>query len=319
MKVLITGITGFLGSHQADFFLGMEGVEVFGTKRWRSDMQNIAHCAERLTLSECDLRDPSSVTLLIENVRPDTIFHQAAQSFVRSSFDQPAETITSNILCELNIFEAVRRAGIDPVIQIACSAEEYGLVAPDEVPISEDQPLRPLSPYAVSKVAQDMLGYQYFKSYGLRVFRTRTFNFTGPRRGEVFVCSTFAKQIAEIEAGLKEPVIYVGNLDAQRDFTDVRDVARAHWLAVQHCQPGEAYNIGSGAARTIRSVLELLLSMTDAEIEIRQDPARMRPSDVPILLADNCKFCKATGWEPQIPFEQTTKDLLNYWRERVEG
>lgn len=317
MRVLITGITGFLGSHQADFFLGMEGIEVYGTKRWRSDTRNIAHCLDRLRLSECDLRDLSSATLLVENVRPDIIFHQAAQSFVRSSFDQPAETLTGNILCELHIFEAVRRAGIDPRIQIACSSEEYGLVGPDEVPITEDQPLRPLSPYAVSKVAQDLLGYQYFRSYGLKIFRTRTFNFDGPRRGDVFVCSTFAKQIAEIETGHKEPVVYVGNLDAQRDFTDVRDVARAHWLAVQRCQPGEVYNIGSGVARTIRSVLELLLSMTDVRIEVEQDPSRMRPSDVPILLADNSRFRQATGWQPQIPFEQTMKDLLNYWRERV--
>ena len=188
------------------------------------------------------------------------------------------------------------------------------MVHEDELPIRETNPLRPLSPYAVSKVAQDMLAYQYFMSYGTDVVITRGFNHEGPRRGPVFVASDFAKQIADIERGLKTPVIHVGNLEARRDFTDVRDMVRAYWLALEKCEPGEVYNICSGTAWSIQKVLDHLLSLTKAKIEVRQDPARLRPSDVPILLGDNSKFVKATGWQPTIPFEQTLKDMLEFWR-----
>jgi GDP-4-dehydro-6-deoxy-D-mannose reductase len=201
-------------------------------------------------------------------------------------------------------------------IQLACSSEEYGLVMPDELPIKETNPLRPLSPYAVSKVAQDLLGYQYWKSWKLDSVRTRGFNHEGPRRGPVFVASDFAKQIADIEKGRKPPVMSVGNLEARRDFTDVRDMVRAYWLALEKCEPGEVYNICRGRAWSIREVLELLLSMTKAKIEVREDVGRLRPSDVPVLLGDNTKFVKATGWQPTIPFEQTLRDMLEYWRAR---
>jgi len=190
------------------------------------------------------------------------------------------------------------------------------MVYPNELPIKETNPLRPLSPYGVSKVAQDKLSYQYHKSYGLKIVVTRSFNHTGPRRGEVFATSNFAKQIAEIEKG-KEPVMWVGNLDARRDFTDVRDVVRAYWLAVEKGEFGEVYNICSEKARTIQEVLDLLLSMTNKNIEVKQDPSRMRPSDVEVLQGDCSKFKKQTGWKPTIPFETTMEDLLNYWRERV--
>ena len=190
------------------------------------------------------------------------------------------------------------------------------MVYPDEVPIAEANPLRPLSPYAVSKVAQDMMAYQYFQSYGLRVIRTRGFNHTGPRRGQVFVTSNFCSQVAAIELGLQEPVIRVGNIEAIRDFTDVRDMVRAYWLALEKCEPGEAYNICTGKGWKIKDLLDRLLSMTKAKIEVREDAARLRPSDVPILLGDNSKFVKATGWEPAIPFEQTLRDMLEYWRGR---
>lgn len=317
MKVMITGITGFVGSHLVEFLMTMEGLEIYGIRRWRSRTEHIDHLADAIIMEECDLRDSTSVMRIIQKIRPERIFHLAAQSFVPTSWHAPGESLTTNILGTLHLFEAVHHTGIDPVIQVACSSEEYGLVLPDELPIKETNPLRPLSPYAVSKVGQDMLAYQYFKSYGLKVIRTRGFNHTGPRRGDVFVSSNFAKQIAEIEAGRKEPVLSVGNLQAKRDFTDVRDMVRAYWLATEHCEPGEAYNICSGVTYSIEEVVEKLLSMTDVSIEIREDPARMRPSDVPILQGDNTKFVKATGWQPTIPFEQTLKDILTYWRGRV--
>lgn len=317
MKALITGITGFAGSHLADYLLARGDVEVYGTIRWRSRTENIAHVKRTLNLIECDLCDAFSVDELISKVKPDLIFHLAAQSFVPTSWNAPCDTLMNNIIGELNLFESVRKVRIDPRIQIACSSEEYGLVYGDELPIRETNPLRPLSPYAVSKIAQDYLGYQYSKSYGFKVIRTRTFNHTGPRRGEVFVTSNFARQVAEIEKGLREPVVRVGNLDAKRDFLDVRDVVKAYWLAQENGEPGEVYNIASGTARSIREVLETLIGLAGIEVTIEQDPNRMRPSDVPVLVGDYNKFKERTGWEPKVPFEITMKDLLDYWRERV--
>jgi GDP-4-dehydro-6-deoxy-D-mannose reductase len=316
LRVLITGITGFAGSHLAEYVLTHHpGTEVFGTQRWRSRTENIRDIESRIQLLECDLRDQSSVTGLIDRVRPDRIFHLAAQSFVPSSWNAPAESLTTNILGQLNLFEAIRAAGIDPWIQIACSSEEYGLVHKDELPIKETNPLRPLSPYAVSKVGQDYLGYQYYKSFGTRVVRTRGFNHDGPRRGDVFVSSNFAKQLAAIEKGRKPPVIQVGNLEARRDFTDVRDMVRAYWLALDGgCEPGEAYNICTGKDYSIQEVLDELIRMSGLEVEVREDPERLRPSDVPVLLGDNSKFRKATGWEPSIAYERTLRDMLDYWR-----
>jgi GDP-4-dehydro-6-deoxy-D-mannose reductase len=221
-------------------------------------------------------------------------------------------------MSELNIFEVVREFGINPVIQIAGSSEEYGLVYENELPIKEENPLRPLSPYAVSKVAQDNLACQYYHSYGLKTVITRAFNHEGPRRGEQFVTSDFAKQIAKIEKGKQEPIIYVGNLDAKRDYSDVRDIVGAYWLATEKCKFGEPYNICSGRAWTIKSVLDFLLSKsTRKDIKIVQDPSKMRPSDVPVLLGDCSKFKKQTNWESKIPFEKTLEDTLNYWRKNV--
>ena len=235
---------------------------------------------------------------------------------VVSSWKLPSETITTNIVGTVNIFEAVRRAKFSPRILVACSSEEYGYVEPDEVPITEDNPLRPLSPYGVSKVGQDLLSYQYFKSYGLEVVRTRAFNHTGPRRGRVFVCSNFAIQIVEAQKGLR-PHVNVGNLDAVRDFTDVRDTVRAYWLALEAAEAGEVYNICSGTGFSIREVLEKLIAASGADVEVVVEPDRLRPSDVPLLVGDNAKFAKQTGWHPQIPFDQTLSDILEYWRERI--
>jgi GDP-4-dehydro-6-deoxy-D-mannose reductase len=313
-RVLVTGITGFAGSHLVDAMLRMGGVEVYGILRWRSRTENIEHFRSQVTLLECDLRDSTSTRDALEAVRPDWIFHLAAQSFVPTSWNAPHESISTNALGQLNLFEAVRRIGLKPRIQIACSSEEYGLVRADELPIRESNPLRPLSPYAVSKVTQDLLGYQYFKSYGLDVVRTRGFNHEGPRRPNVFVASDFAWQIAEVERGRRDPVLHVGNLDARRDFTDVRDMVLAYWLALEKGEPGEVYNICSGKDYSIREVLDLLLGMTQCKIEVRPDAKRLRPSDVPVLKGDSTKFRQATGWEPRIPFEQTLRDTLEFWR-----
>ncbi|MHB8896120.1 MAG: GDP-mannose 4,6-dehydratase [Candidatus Geothermincolia bacterium] len=318
MRVLITGITGFAGSHLAEYCLARGDVELFGTARWRSRMDNVGDIVDHVTLFDCDLKDSVAVRHCLSDVRPDYIFHLAAQSFVPTSWKAPVETVCTNMIGEINLFEAMRELGLKETrIQLAGSSEEYGMVYEDEVPIKETNPLRPLSPYGVSKVGQDLLGYQYHESYGLYAVRTRAFNHTGPRRGDVFVSSNFSRQIANIEKGNVEPVIKVGNLDARRDFTDVRDMVKAYWLALEKGEAGEVYNLGSGKDVTIRKMLDILLSFSDIEIEVRQDPERMRPSDVEILLADTTKFHDLTGWVPEIPLEKTLEDLLNYWRERV--
>ncbi len=315
MKTLITGITGFAGSHLAELLISM-GHDVCGTVRPRSPMNNLSpHVIKNIKLIECELKDSVAVNSMISKVLPDEIYHLAAQSFVPTSWVSPIDTIQNNIIGQLNIFEAVRNLKLyDTGIQIACSSEEYGLVYEDELPIKETNDLRPLSPYAVSKVAQDMMGYQYFKSYGLKVFRTRAFNHTGPRRGEIFVTSSFAKQIAMIEKGLMNPVISVGNLDAKRDFTDVRDTVRAYVDIVKSGEPGDVYNIATNTTIRIGDMLDMLIAKTDIPIEIKLDPARLRPSDVPVLHGDYSKINTQTGWKPQFSFEQTIEDLLNYWR-----
>jgi len=320
MNVLITGITGFAGSHLAEYiFAHHPDVEVHGIVRWRSRMDNIAHLVRdgKVHLHEADLKDMISLRKMLAEARPDRIFHLAAQSFVPASWRLPAETFMINAVGQVNLFEAVLAEKLEPRIQIAGSSEEYGMVHPDEVPMKETNPLRPLSPYAVSKVAQDLLGYQYWQSYRLHVVRTRGFNHTGPRRGDVFVTSNFARQIARIEKGQVEPVIRVGNLEAKRDFTDVRDTVRAYWLALEKGDPGDVYNIGSGTTISMKDMLGILLSHSPAKVEVRVDPDRLRPSDVQILYADPSKFHAKTGWVPKIPLQTTLKDLLDYWRTRV--
>jgi len=314
MRVLITGITGFAGSHLAELCLSKTDVELYGMIRWRSRMENIEHIQDRIRLLECDLRDASSTRDVIEEVRPGLIFHLAAQSFVPTSWKAPSESLQTNIIGQLNIFEAVKKLGLDCRIQIACSSEEYGMVYPDEVPIKESNPLRPLSPYGVSKVGQDMLGYQYFMSYGMKIVRTRGFNHTGPRRAPVFVCSDFARQIIDIEKGLKPPVMEVGNLEAKRDFTDVRDMVRAYWLSLEKGTPGSVYNICTGRSYSIREILGILVEISGVRVDVRTDKGRLRPSDVPLLEGDNSAFRRDTGWEPVIPMEKTLADLLDFWR-----
>ena len=317
MRALITGITGFVGSHLAEYLLSLKEVEVFGIFRWRSRTENIENIRTKITLYECDSKDATSVREVIKKVKPERIYHLAAQSYVPMSWVAPGETLTTNIISEVNLFEAVRTETQNCRIQVAGSSEEYGLALSSEVPIRETNPLRPLSPYGVSKVAQDLLGYQYFKSYDMFIVRTRAFNHTGPRRGDVFATSNFAKQIAEIEKGKKEPVIYVGNLQAVRDFTDVRDTVVAYYLSLEKGEKGEVYNICSGKGYKLQEVLNILLSLSKKQIEVKTDPKRMRPSDVEFLAGDATKFKNQTGWQPKIPFQKTLSDLLDYWRERV--
>lgn len=317
MRLLITGITGFVGSHMAEYALA-HGAEVFGSSRWRSRTENIEHLRSQIKLIECDLRDLASVRGLLETAEPTHVVHLAAQSFVGASWQTPAETLSTNIISQVNLLEGIRRFTIAPRVLVVGSSEEYGFVCPDELPIRETNPLRPLSPYAVSKVAQDMMGYQYFMSYGLPIIRTRAFNHEGPRRGEVFVTSNFAKQVAEIEAGMREPTMSVGDLTPRRDFSDVRDVVRGYWLLLERGEPGEVYNLCSGRSWAIQQVLEFLLEQSRVKrIAVETDPARLRPSDVMILEGDSSKIRKATGWEVEIPFERTLKDLLAYWRQRT--
>ncbi|MEW6101509.1 MAG: GDP-mannose 4,6-dehydratase [Candidatus Omnitrophota bacterium] len=317
-KALITGITGFVGSHLAEYLLANNtGVEIYGLRRWRSPMENIAHIADKLKLYYCELTDLNSVIETLTKIKPDIIFHLAAQSYVVTSFSSPVNTISVNLCGTVNLLDAVRILKIDPIIHVCSSSEVYGQVPKSNIPIRETEPFRPASPYAVSKVAEDMIAYQYHISYGLKTLRTRMFTHTGPRRGEVFATSAFAKQIALIEKGLQPPVLRVGNLKSIRTFADVRDTVRAYWLLVNKCKSGEVYNIGGNITMSIGEMLDKLLKMTDKKIKIKVDPALLRPSDVTLQIPCIDKFRKATGWKPEIPFEQTLEDLLDYWRRQV--
>ena len=320
MRVLITGVTGFAGSHLAEFILAEHpDAEIFGTMRWRSRTENIRDIESKIQLLECDLRDLSSAKQLMERVRPDRIFHLAAQSFVPSSWNAPAESLTTNIIGQLNVFEAVRAMKTEPWIQIACSSEEYGMVYENELPIKETNPLRPLSPYAVSKVGQDYLGYQYCQSFGLKVIRTRGFNHDGPRRGDVFVSSNFAKQIVMIEKGKKPPVMYVGNLEARRDFTDVRDMGS--WLLA--CARRQLWCRARPTTCAAAPITAFRTSSTSSsrcrarKWRCVKIPSACAPPTFPWLLGDASKFKAVTGWEPIIPYEQTLQDMLDYWRAEI--
>lgn len=316
MNVLITGITGFVGSHLAELYL-KEGHTVFGTKRWRSNLDNISHITDKITLIECDIIDAYAIEKAIQLSEPQVIHHLAAQSFVPASWANPRSTLEINIMGTLNILEGARRSGLDTTIHICGSSEEYGMVNSDEIPIKETNPLRPLSPYGVSKVTTDLLSIQYYQSYALKVVVTRAFNHTGPRRGEVFVSSNFAQQIALIEKG-KQKTIHHGNLEAIRDFTDVRDVVRAYYLSVKNSGCiGKQLNISSGKGYKITEILEILRRHSKVEIKTEFDTSRSRPSDVPILIGNCDHFTSLTGWNPEIPIEKTLADLLEYWREKV--
>lgn len=320
-KIFITGITGFVGSHLADYILeNFPEVKILGLARWRSPTDNIRHILNKISLQFGDLLDPFSLKTILSEHKPDVIFHLAAQSYVTFSFSSPIATLNANVIGTCNLLEVVKElkfaSDYDPIIHICSSSEVYGQVRKEDVPIKEDVPLRPASPYAVSKVAEDMLGYQYWLSWGIKTLRTRMFTHTGPRRGDVFVVSNFAKQIAAIEAELAPPVIKVGNLESIRTFSDVRDAVQAYWLLVTKCIPGEVYNIGGVETMKIGEMLNRLLGLSPVKnIKIEIDPNRLRPSDVTLQIPSTEKFHKETGWKPKIKFEQTMEDTLNYWRE----
>ncbi len=315
MKALVTGATGFVGSHLVDYLTDIQGLEVHGTRRPRSRDE---FTRPDIQYHEGDITDYTSIADLISIIEPDYIFHLAAQSFVPLSWRAPRTTLETNITGTLNILEAIRASKRDIKVQVAGSSEEYGIVNSEECPVTETQPLRPLSPYGISKIACDLLAQQYYHSYDLHTIITRAFNHTGPRRGEQFVTSKIAKQLALIKLGKAEPVLTLGNLQAVRDFTDVRDVVRAYWLAVKHCLPGQPYNIGTGIGHTIEQVVHLLEEVSEVKFELKQDPQFMRPSDVPRLVCDSTTFRSATGWKPEILFRQTLKDLFDYWMRRLK-
>jgi GDPmannose 4,6-dehydratase/GDP-4-dehydro-6-deoxy-D-mannose reductase len=318
MRILITGITGMVGSHLAEYFLSsFPGTEVHGLVRWRSPLRNITGILPRIRLHQGDLRDLNSLVVLLRDVKPDRIHHLAAQSYVDMSFTAPADTLNTNIIGTCNLLDAVRIVGINPRIHICSSSEVYGQVRPDEVPITEETPLRPASPYAVSKVGEDMLAFQYGLSYQLDLVRTRMFTHTGPRRGDVFAESSFARQIAEIEANKKAGPVLVGNLDSVRTLADVRDAVRAYQLLLDHCPGGEVYNIGGNETMTVGEILETLKSLARVPIEHKVDPGRLRPSDVTLQIPDTGKFHRATNWTPWISARQTLSDLLDYQRDAI--
>jgi GDP-mannose 4,6-dehydratase len=321
MKILITGITGFVGSHLAEYILAdFPEVQILGLVRWRAPKENIRYILDKITLCYGDLVDLPSLKTILKEHKPDIIFHLAAQSYVDFSFKAPISTLETNVIGTCNLLEAVKELkfsfSYDPITHICSSSEVYGQVKENEVPIKEDNPFRPASPYAVSKVAEDMLGLQYWLSWKIKTIRTRLFTHTGARRGEFFAESTFAKQIAAIEAGLIPSVIKVGNLDSIRTFLDVRDAVKAYWLLVNKCPPGEVYNVGGAETMTVGEMLNRLVNLsTTKNIAIEVDPGRLRPSDVTLQIPCIDKFVEATGWKPKIKFEKTLEGLLDYWRE----
>jgi GDP-4-dehydro-6-deoxy-D-mannose reductase len=319
MKALITGITGMTGSHLAEYLLEGSNVEVHGILRPRGSLDFLANVEKNLILHECDLRDKDAVASVVNKVKPDQIYHLAAETSVASSWENPDQTIINNITCQLNLFEAVRKYKINTRILVTGSSEAYGLVSENDLPVTEDIGFKPLSPYGVSKVGQDALAYQYYKSYGMDIVRVRVFNLTGPRQSPVFALSNFAKQIAWIEANKTKPVLLVGNLDARRDFTDFRDVVKAYQLALKLGVSGEVYNIGSGKSRKLKDILNLLFDISKTDVKTQQNPVRMRPSDIPHMVCDNTKFCSLSGWHPEISFRDTLRDLLRYWQAAAAG
>jgi len=325
-RALITGITGMVGSHLADYLLAHTDWEIVGMYRWRSPLDNIealidrANRRDRVQLLYGDLRDTLSVQNVVRAAKPDYVFHLAAQSFPRTSFDAPLDTLDTNVQGTVRVLEALREHAKGAVIHVCSSSEVFGRVPKERLPINEDCPFHPASPYAFSKAGADLAGRFYAEAYGMTVMTTRMFTHTGPRRGDVFAESTFAKQIAMIERGLIPPVIRVGNLASLRTIADVRDAVRAYYLLVTvDPVPGATYNIGGSHQATVGEILQTLVDLSDrkGEIRVEVDPERLRPIDADLQIPDTSRFTAHTGWRPQIPYAQTMKDLLGYWRDRV--
>lgn len=326
-RALITGITGMVGSHLTDFLLENTDWDIWGIARWRSPMDNLDHLLDRVNrkdrvfLQYADLRDELSLYQAVKMSRPDYVFHLAAQSFPRTSFDAPLDTLDTNVQGTNRLLEVIRQQEMDPVIHVCASSEVFGRVPAEKLPIDEECTFHPASPYAISKVGTDLIGRYYGEAYGMKVMTTRMFTHTGPRRGDVFAESTFAKQIAMIEAGVIPPVLNTGNLDSLRTWADVRDAVRAYYMLVTiNPTPGEYYNIGGTYSCSIREMLDTLLDMSTVKgIKVQTDPDRLRPIDADLQVPNTAKFETHTGWKPEITFEQTMADLLNYWRDRVAG
>jgi len=317
---LITGADGFVAGHLVPYLLKhQEDTGIFAMVWCDAPKASWPKPHPRLEVLTGELTDTRSICEIIEQSQPEIILHLAAASSVAQSWENPEPAYRANVLGQLHLLEAARSMETQPRVVIASSAEVYGRDGHNGQAIAEDAPLRPLSPYAVTKATQDLQAFQYWASYGLETIRLRLFNHTGPGRPPHFVASSFARQLAEIEAGLRPPVIEVGNIDVARDFTDVRDVARAWRLAALQGRPGEVYNVCSGRPTQIREILDTLLAMTDVEVEITTDPSLLRTAEIEILFGDRRRFTQATGWRPEIPIEQTLGDLLDWWRNRLNG
>ena len=328
-KALITGMTGMVGSHLADYLLEHTDWDVHGLQRWRSPIDNISHLMNRINSGNRvfvhygDLNDQSSIITVLEEVKPDYVFHLAAQSYPMTSFTAPVDTLNTNILGTTRLLESIHLLKQSPIVHVCASSEVFGKIPPEAKPddgINEDCPFHPASPYAISKVGTDLVGRYYAEAYDMCVMTTRMFTHTGPRRGDVFHESTFAKQIAMIEAGYQEPQVHVGNLDSLRTYADVRDATAAYYMLVTHNPvSGEYYNIGGTYTCTVGDTLTTLINLSSEKdrIEVVTDPSRLRPIDADLQVPDCRKFMEHTGWKPVIPYEQTMSDLLDYWRERV--
>lgn len=319
MKAFVTGASGFAGSFLCEELLKSGKYEVFGTYLSDDSLKNVSHLKDKVSFIKLDLLDSESVDKNMSSIKPDLVFHLAAFTSPAESFDNPRKTFENNINSQINLFEAAKKnKEMDAKILVVSSAEVYGMVKPEDIPVDEETPLRPANPYAVSKIAQDFLALEYFLTSGLKTVRVRPHNHAGPRQSPAFVVSSFAKKIVEIEKNKMKPVIKVGNLDARRDFTDVRDMVRAYVLALEKGVAGEVYNLGSGNSYKIGDLLEMLLSKSNAKnITVEKDPALFRPVDVPNIVCDFSKFHKLTNWEPKIEIQKTLQDTLDYWRNIV--
>ena len=317
-NVLITGITGSGGSYLAEYIVEHHpSVQVHGLARWHStsNHKNLQNIEDKVTVHECDLNDLSSVFTLIKNVKPDAIFHFASHANVRTSFITPLSVVNNNVMSTVNLLEAIRLVEIDPIIQICSTSEVYGQVNSEDVPIKEDCPMRPVSPYAVSKATQDLLGFAYYKSYKMKIFRTRMFAYINPRRADLFAAA-FARQVVRIEHGLQKELVH-GNLDSVRTLIDVRDAVSAYWQSILYCQPGEVYNIGGNSVLTVGEFLNVLKKLSSVPIPSRVDPKLLRPADVTLQIPCVDKFTKATGWKPKYKIEDSIAHLLDYWRREI--
>ncbi len=325
-RVLVTGITGMVGSHLVDYLIENTDWEIYGLCRWRSPMDNLTHLLPRINASDRiyllygDLRDYHSIHEAMKVAKPDYVFHLAAQSYPKTSFDSPLDTFETNIQGTANVLEALRKNDIEAITHVCASSEVFGRVPKEKLPIDEECTFHPASPYAISKIGTDLIGRYYAEAYDMTVMTTRMFTHTGPRRGDVFAESTFAKQIAMIEAEIIPPVVKTGNLDSLRTFADVRDAVRAyHMLVTVNPIPGAYYNIGGTHTCSVGEMLNTLISMSTVkdDIKVETDPVRLRPIDADLQVPNTTKFREATGWQPEIAFEDTMLDLLEYWRDRI--